>query len=108
MRILKLAVAFALALSSLTIVAAPADAQRGRDRWERGDYNRDGYRGDRRRWRGDRRWRDDRGRRGWRGDRWRRDRWRYSRSRYGWRGRSWRNCRWVWRYGHRRRICWRR
>ena len=97
MKILKLAVAAAIALSGLAAGLEPAAAadQRG-DRWEHRDHR-------------DRDWRGDRGRR----DRWRGHRgrygynWRYNRGRhYGWRGH--RVCRWVWRYGHRQRVCWRR
>ncbi|HEV7659920.1 MAG TPA: hypothetical protein VGO55_08755 [Allosphingosinicella sp.] len=90
MNILKLAVAAAITLSSLVLPAAAASAQRG-DRWEQNDGRSDGYRNDRRRWRGDRN-------RGWRGDR----RWRGNRN---WRGNRYRSCRTVWRYGHRQRIC---
>ena len=93
MNILKLAVAAAITISSLALPAAPAAAQRGGDRWEQNDGRRDGVRGDRRRWRGDRNrgWRGDRNR-GWRGDR-------------RWRGNRYRVCRTIWRYGHRQRIC---
>ena len=102
MKILKLAIAAAIAVSGLTVSVAPAAAQRG-DNWENRDH-RDNARGERRDdARGDRRWDNDRGHRG-----------RYGVNRgynrghhYGWQGnRRHRVCRWVWRHHHRQRICW--
>lgn len=86
MRILKLALAAALALGTLgalTVPAAPAEAQRH-------------SRGDGHHWRGDghRHWRGD-GHRHWRGHR------RVARGHY----RNRRVCRNVWRHGHRHRVC---
>lgn len=94
MKILKLVLAAALTVSSFTVASAPAAAastdQRG-DRWDRGDRNRDGYRGDRRvrrdRYRG--RYGYNRG---------------YNRGRhYGWRRQ--RICRTVWRHHRPVRYC---
>ena len=104
MKILKLAVAAAIAVSGLTISVAPAAAQHG-NRGDRGDRvehrdHRDNARGDR----------DDN----------RRDSYRGHRGRYGAnsslnRGRhhGWRNhnrrhrvCRWTWRHHQRQRVCW--
>ena len=94
MKILKLALAAAIAVSGLTMSAAPAGAatsatdQRG-DRWDR-DRDRDHMRRDRTR--------GHRGRYGYnRG---------YNRGRHhGWRNQRIRSCRYVWRYGHRQRVC---
>jgi hypothetical protein len=102
MNILKLAVAAAIAVSSLTIAAAPADAQRGQ-RWEHRDGGRNHVRGDRG---GRRDWRSNRGRgSAWRYNRGRYHGWRGGGYRYGW-GNRYRACRWVWRYHHRQRLCW--
>jgi hypothetical protein len=89
MNIMKLAAAAAVALSAMTVAAAPAAAQR--DGW-RDQYGRwhDGYRD---------RWRDDDG---YRDGRY----YRTNGNHYGWRNHPrHRDCRWVWRYHHRERIC---
>ena len=90
MKIFKLAVAAALAVSSLAISVEPAAAadQRG-DRWEQRDRdnNRDNMRNRR----------DDRRHYGWRTNRG---------HHYGWRNNR-RVCRTVWRHGHRQRVCYR-
>jgi len=91
MKLIKLAIAAALAFGTMSVASAPVAAsagQRGeyRDNDRRGDYRRD----------------DDRRRGEYRGNRGRH---------YGWRNnhnRRWatrRVCRTVWRYGHRQRIC---
>ena len=96
MKILKLAVAAALAVSGLTISAAPAAADQRGERWEQRD--RDNARDDRR---DDRRdsYRGHRGRYGANSS--------YNRGRhYGWnRGGRHRVCRTIWRHGHRQRVC---
>ena len=94
MKILKLALAAALAFGTMSLAGAPAAAsndQRGEYRDDNG--RRDGYRDDDRR--GDNRWRGDRGRHhGWRNNR--------GRHR-GWTTR--RVCRTIWRHHHRQRVC---
>lgn len=110
MKIMKLVVAAAIAVSGLTIGVAPAAAA------QRGDHDRMEHRDHRDNARDDRRddARDDR-----RDDR--RDTMRGHRGRYGAnssynRGRhhGWRNtnsrrhrvCRWTWRHHQRQRVCW--
>lgn len=80
MRILKLAVAAAIAFGTIGAVTVPTQSAEAQRHW-RGDGHRH--------WRGD-------GHRHWRGDRGRH---------YGWRNR--RHCRWVWRHHRRQRVCWR-
>jgi hypothetical protein len=87
MKLLKLALAAAVAFGAIGAAQAQ-DRHRGdRDRhWQDG---RDG------RWHGDRRWHAG-DRRGWERGR-------------GW-GRGWgwgRHCRWIWRHRHRELVCWR-
>ena len=103
MKILKLAVAAAIAVSGLTISVGPAAAQRGNhgnsdrgDRWEQRDNTRDHARGDRRR----DSYRGHRGRYGANSS--------YNRGRhYGWsNSRRHRVCRWTWRHHQRQRVCW--
>ncbi len=109
MKILKLAVAAAIAVTGLTISAAPAAAAQRGDRMERRDNARE-IRQDRRELRQDRReLRRDRrdARRDRRDDRrdWRRH---YNRGHhYGWRNHPrHRVCRTVWRHHMRQRVCW--
>lgn len=85
MRIMKLAIAAAIAVGSMGLAATSADAQRG-----------DGWRDNNARWHDGDRWRDND----------RRDRrWHNARgNHYGWRNNR-RHCRWVWRHHHRQRIC---
>ena len=88
MNILKLAVAFAVAITGLALPSAPASAQ-PRDQYERHDRSA----------------RDDNGRhRGW--ERGRHRGWERGRHR-GWRNnqRRVRVCRTVWRHHHRQRVC---
>ena len=101
MKILKLAIAAAIAVSGLTISVAPAAAdQRGdRERWEQRD-NRDNARDDRRDNRRDT-MRGHRGRYGANSS--------YNRGRHhGWRNHNRRHrvCRWTWRHHQRQRVCW--
>lgn len=87
MKIFKLGLAAALAVSSLTIAVAPAAAQRG-DNMEQ----RDGMRGD-----------NDR-HDGMRGDNGRHNGWNNNRGRHnGWRRQ--RVCQTVYRHHHRQRVC---
>lgn len=89
MKILKLALAAALAFGTMSLAGAPAAAQGD----HRGEYRQDGARHDN--GRDDNRWRGDRGRHhGWRNDRG---------GRRGWTTR--RVCRTVWRHHHRERVC---
>ena len=99
MKILKLALAAALAVSGLTVTAAPAAAtaaadQRG-DRWDRDDNRRSYNRGQTTR---RDRYRGHRGRHGYNRH--------LNRGRHhGWRNSRYRSCRTVWRYGQRHRVC---
>ncbi|HYI47177.1 MAG TPA: hypothetical protein VEX35_01820 [Allosphingosinicella sp.] len=91
MKLIKLAIAAAIAFGTMSVASAPVAAGTSTSAAaatdQRGDYRRD----------------DDR-RRHYRGNRGRHYGWRHNRGRhYGWYNR--RVCRWVWRYGHRQRIC---
>ena len=91
MKLLKLAIAAAIAFGTMSVASAPVAAASAD---QRGEYRGDDRGGDYRR--------DNNRRRDWRGDRGRHHGWRNHRDR---RWATRRVCRTVWRYGHRQRVC---
>jgi len=89
MKLLKLAIAAAIAFGTMSVASAPvaASTSAAASTDQRGE------------WRG-----DDNRRSDWRGDRGRHHGWRNNRGRHrGWYNR--RVCRTFWRHGHRQRVC---
>ena len=100
MRIVKLFMAAALAVGTMSVTTATAQSPHTGP-VPHHDASRGGHDGDRRDYRDGRR---DDDRRDWRGDRGRHHGWRNNRGRHrGWYNR--RVCRTVWHRGHRQRVC---